>query len=381
MDVLNKQGWRGLIWLFLLSLLCVQVYFHLIADLLPSDPAFPTYVGWRLAMVLGDLLQLALVYRMAQNHFPKPWLWLFLAFLWLVDMRAWVAFPEAGAGLTALLAVFMVWLHLKRVYAGEVRIGLLIVASLFTALTSCFSLVTGLFLALGIAFFSWFHCFLHEREERGVSYGKVSRKVVCRRWLRFWGFYWLLPLLLFYFVGLGFLAAFRLWPVFLEWLSGPTTAAAGNMSVIGYFSSFHWEFTQAFEVAPTLNRMPEFFRPIFQTLNALRLLAIGVLPVVGILGIGYQLPNRFVYRLLQRPDEELLLFWSCGTALILSTFWASNAMRIVSVGALSFLLGFLVLVRWLKPRPKAEREAYWLFAILCFLWWISDIVRDFSSLP
>lgn len=379
LKVLNKQGWlAGL----LVLLLCVQIYFYLTAGLLPGEAVLLKNTGLRLVMVLGGLLQLALVYRMVQSHLSKPWLELFLVFLWLTGVRNWAVSPEAGAGLTALLAVLFVWLHLRQVYAGEIRVGLLVAATLLIALTGWLSLETGVSLALGIAFFSWFHSFLHEREERGVSYSKVSSKVVFKRWLGLWGLYWLLPLMLFYFVGLGILAISGWLPLLSSGRDDARLAIlTGQTPVIGYFSSFHREFTQAFQPVTNASGKPGFFAPVFQTLHALRLLFIGLLPVAGILGIGYQVPNRFVYRLLQRPDEELLLFWSCGTALILSTFWASTSMRIVSVGALSCLLGFLVLVRWLKQRAKAEREAYWLFAALCFLWWISDIVRDFSGLP
>ncbi len=330
-------------------------------------------IGLQWLIFQGCLM--AVIYRMAQNHLPKPWLGLMLVFLWVTGTPFFMASAVNWVGLSALLAVYCVWLHLRHVYAGEVRPSLLITSALFTALTGWLSIETGLFLALAILFFSWCHSFLHEREERGTGYEKVSNGALLKRWLTVWGIYWLLPFVLCHWVEGSLLTALGLWPQYLSdsasWL---LAAFKGKAPVLGYFSSFHREFEAVFKPMIFSGPMPWLLVMALQVLMGLRLLLIGVLPVVGILGMGYQVPSRFVYRLLQRPDEELLLFWISGMALILATFLDSNSVRIVSDGTLSFLLGFLVLVRWLRPRPKAQRQAYWIFSLFCGLWLVADIM-------
>jgi hypothetical protein len=318
---------------------------------------------------------MVVLYRMAQKHLPKTWLGLMLVFLWLTGTSCFTASVVNWVGLSALMAVYCVWLHLRCIYAWGGRPSLLITSALFTALTGWLSIETGLLLALALLFFSWCHSFLHEREEKGAGYEKVSSGAVLNRWLPVWGIYWLLPFVFCHLGAGSLLTALGLWPQHLgnsaSWL---LQAFKGNALEFGYFSSFHREFEAVFK--PMIFSEPRPWLPVLalQVLMGLRLLLIGVLPVVGILGMGYQVPGRFVYRLLQRPDEELLLFWISGTALILATFPDSSSVRIVSVGTLGFLLGFLVLVRWLTPRRKAQRQAYWIFSLFLGLWLAVDIV-------
>jgi hypothetical protein len=334
---------------------------------------FSQSIGFQSLIFQGCLM--AVIYRLAQNHLPKPWLGLMLVFLWVIGTPCFTASVVNWAGLSALLAVYCVWLHLRHVYAGQVRPSLLSASALFTALTGWLSIETGLLLALAILFFSGCHSFLHEREERGTGYEKVSNRAVLKRWLPVWGIYWLLPFVLCHWVEGGFLTALGLWPQYLRGSASLLLSVfKGQALALGYFSSFHREFEAVFKPMIFSGPMPWPLVVALQVLMGLRLLLIGVLPVVGILGMGYQVPGRFVYRLLQRPDEELLLFWISGTALILATFSDSGSVRIVSDGTLSFLLGFLVLFRWLTPRPKAQREAYWIFFLFCGLWLAADIV-------
>ncbi|WP_373532659.1 hypothetical protein [Vampirovibrio sp.] len=340
-----------------------------------------SYQGILLQWFVFQGCLMAVVYRMGQNHLPRIWLGLLLVFLWLIGTSYFTASQVNWVGLSALLAVYCVWLHLRQVYAGEIRPSLLSTSALFTALTGWLSVETGLLLALAILFFSWIHCFLHEREEKDLRDNKISSQAVLNRWFPAWGVYWLLPFVLCHLVEGGLLTALNLWPQFLtdsgSWLSA---FFKGKAPIPGYFSSFHREFEAAFQPLTFSNRIPHWLGFAVQILTGLRLLGIGVLPVLGILGMGYQVPGRFVYRLLQRPDEELLLFWLSGAALILATFLDSSTVRIVSDGTLSFLLGFLVLARWLTPRPKAQREFYWILALFFGLWLAADVLMAYLRL-
>lgn len=319
---------------------------------------------WLIWWVPGWLLKPGLLYAMAKAHLPRFWLWLLLGFILWCDFQYQAPLLCFWAGILAVLAVWLVWRHLQQVYAGAIQPAFLIAAGLIMAFTFCLSREIGFCLTVGLAGFSILHCFLHEREEKGIAYSQVSNRAVAKRWLGLWGLYWLLPLCVFYGVlnvlntGLGlnwdFAAACRADDRSIQW-------------PLGYFSSFHQEFGNALK--PLLKGPVQFYglQIGFCLADAVWLTLIGILPIVGILGMGYQLPGRFVYRLLQKPDEELLLFWLGGTAMILATLIHSTAAQIVAHGALAFLLGFVVWCRWLQRRSSAERVFRRLALILLLL--------------
>lgn len=336
---------------------------------------------WGLCFFAQAMLALGLLYRLGKGHLPWRWLVLSLLFVGTILFRA----DALWVGVLCLMAVFLVWKHLHQVYAGETRCWLLVGSGVITGLLLGGVFHSGLALALGLGLFSVLHCFLHEREEKDISYGQVSGRNVWRRWLRLWGVYWLLP------SGVGFVAvllAGRFFPPENVWPALPLQAmpSSGQQAGgIGYFSTFHQEFLMIFQDAHSQATAWQgaFFQDtapmwmplaVERALMAMQLALLGFLPVLGIVGLGSQVPNRFVYRLLQRPDEALLLIFVSGTALILGTLWHSTSGQIASNGLLALLMGFIALARWLRLRPRLEQvvyPAFWIFSLLgllCLLW-------------
>lgn len=277
---------------------------------------------------------------MASGHLARPWLMLLLVLWGLLGLAYLCGGPSVWAGLTALWAVFGVWYYLQRRYAGQSGMTGLWGCSAFTLLTLWLSRTTGLALMAALFSFSGLHCFLHEREERAVGYGVVPRRAVFARWARSWGVGWALPALVGFFGGQFLLPGWG--SGFIPW-EGFASSGGGVLLPWGYFSSFHQEFTALWE---TTGGSAALGNPVGVAVSAglksTGLLLIGLLPILGILGGGCHIPGRFVYRLLQRPDEELLLFWLCGLSLIIATGGHSTSDSIVAHGFFAFLLAFWV---------------------------------------
>lgn len=319
-----------------------------------------------LVMCVQVILLLGLLYQLGKGHLAQRWLVLMCLFTGAVLLGA----DQLGAGLLCVVAVFLVWKHLHQVYAGEIRPRLLLGSGLIAGFLLAVAPHSGLALTLGLGVFSVLHCFLHEREEKNISYTQVSNKAVLHRWLRLWGRYWLLP------TALAFGASTLVGGIGLvntqvpARLLGLTGLALPLATGIGYFSTFHQEFQNLFFVP---FQKPSGFGAslsVERIVLAIWLILLGFLPVLGIIGLGAQVPNRFVYRLLQRPDEELLLIFITGTALILGTLGHSTSSQIASYGPLALLMGFMVTVRWLRTRPRLEPIAYlslWAVSLLCLL--------------
>lgn len=328
-------------------------------------------LGLRLLVVMGWLVQLLLIYTMGKNHLPKVWLSLFLVFLWLTDSRYPIFQHHFWSGLAALSAVFMAWKYLQTLYNGNPQRGFISLAGILCAATFWITQSLGILLAAALMFYSLLHCFLHEREERGVGYRQVSNAAVFSRWIKTWGLYGVLPWLGFHAVCVLTLMGLGIWPDFMrdtfQWLAG---GHYNQTSVLGYYPTFHKEFAET--IKPFIDGVPfpAALLFIFRFPIAFHLFLIGLLPIIGILGMGYALPNRFHYRLLQREDDELLLLWLCATAMIISTMSYSTSMHITSNGGIAFLLGAIVIVRFLTRRPQAEQAMRWMtgtFSVLLLL--------------
>ncbi len=309
-------------------------------------------------MLIGGLLQWILLIRMGRPHLANGWLVGFLCFLIPTTLLyGWLGLlspPVFWSGCTALIAVYGIWRYIQQVYLGAVQRRVLLLSALACSLTCLLSIIAGGWLTFAIGIFSVLHSVLHEREEKGTSYTQVSNAAVFHRWRKRWGVYWLLP----------FVAANAIGALCLGlWGNGslvwhPLAMGLGDPHGIpvGYFATFHQEFQRILN--PTLGTASGSASDTkgLRVLAAMGLSLLGVLPIVGILGMGYQVPNRFVYRFLQRPDEELLLLWLSATGLILATLFQSDSAHIVQWGSLSWLLGFVVLARWLSRRPQIERQ-------------------------
>lgn len=319
----------------------------------------------RLMFFSQTIFLLSLFYQLGKGHLAQQWLVLLCLFTGTILFKA----DQLWAGLLCLAAVFLILKHLHQVYAGEIRPLILLGSGLISGLLLGSVVHAGLALTLGLGLFSVLHCFLHEREEKNISYGQVSNREVLHRWLRLWGIYWLLPLGLASVISFG-MGRFSVWedcfPVGMFQAMVPSGKTANGF---GYFSTFHQEFQNLFQ----LSRDASEILPVLvadSVLMVIQLVLMGFLPVLGILGLGYQVPNRFVYRLLQRPDEELLLIFIAGTSLILGTLGHSTSNQIASYGPLAMLMGFIVMVRWLQVRPRLEQIAYlslWVLSLLCLL--------------
>lgn len=313
-------------------------------------------LGLRLVILVGWLLELLMMYRMGKNHLPKVWLGLFLAFLWLTDSRYPIFQHHFWSGLTAMASVLMAWQYLQSLYNGNPKKGFISLSAVLCAATFWFTQSLGILLTLSLAIYSWLHCFLHEREEQGIGYRNVDNRSVFARWLKTWSVYGLLPWIAFHLVCISILLGLGLWPDFVrdtfQWIAG---GHYNQTSILGYYPTFHKEFEDT--IRPFLGGVPfpTILLFIFRIPIACHLFLIGALPVVGILGMGYTLPNRFHYRLLQRQDDELLLLWLCATGMIISTMSYSTSMHITSNGGIAFLLGFIVLYRFLLHKPRAEK--------------------------
>jgi hypothetical protein len=325
-------------------------------------------VGIRLWVIIGWLVQILLVYQMAKRHMPLVWLGLFVAFLALTDARYPINQHHFWSGFAAVLAVFFAWKHLQQVYAGNVKPLYLVLSAVFSGVCLWTTQSLGVAITGALGLFSLLHCFLHEREEKGISYRQVSNWQVLQRWARSWGRYWALPLLLFHGGCVAILWMLGIWPEFvrdvIQWLAG---GHYNKTTVLGYFPTFSGEFVQT--VKPLIDGVPMPFMLLFafRIPIAIHLFLIGLLPVLGILSTGYLLPNRFVYRLLQREDEELLLFWIAAVAMVIASMTYCTSMHLVSNGALAFLLGWLAMVRWITRRPRLERAAQMAVGGFCFL--------------
>lgn len=313
---------------------------------------------------IQGFLLLSLLYSLGKGHLKQGWLWLLMAFVGLALLKA----DQILAGWMGLATVVLVWKHLQQVYAGDIRPWILVSAGSLMAVTLWFAFYPGLAVTLGIGLFSVLHCFLHEREEKNISYGQVANRDVWVRWLRLWGRYGLLS----FFLTLGVCVVIC---VFFNYGKSLPLGALNRVSSfdqvatsVGYFSTFHQEFLAIFKPLNAEGISDSTGLVLSDALKATHLFLIGFLPVLGIVGLGYQVPNRFVYRLLQRPDEELLLIFIAGTTLILGTLANSTSGEIASFGAIAFLMGFIVLTRWLSVRPGLEKLTYGLLWIVCVLW-------------
>jgi hypothetical protein len=313
-------------------------------------------IGIRLWILMGWLAEMALLYEMSKQRMSKLWMGLFLAFLWIADSRFTINQHHFWSGFAALVAVYFAWKHLQTVYAGAPKGQFLVASAVFCAMCLWTTQSLGVAMTGALGVFGLLHCFLHEREEKGISYRQVSNVEVLRRWGRSWGLYWALPTLGFHAACIVILVMLGIWPEFLrdvvQWLAG---GHYQKTSVLGYFATFSQEVKEM--LLPLINGVPLVYLPIFgfRVPQALNLFMIGLLPVIGILSTGYLLPNRFVYRLLQRDDEELLLFWISALGMIISSMTYCTSMHLVSNGSLAFLLGWLALVRWFAKRPRLER--------------------------
>lgn len=310
-------------------------------------------VSLRLWVIIGWLVELLLITVMAKGQIKQPWLGLLIAFVALTDLRYPVFQHHFGSGLLALLSVYMAWRSIEIFYQPRQSSSkgqyFLLGCGLLTGLTFWFTQSLGILLTLALGGFSILQCFLHEREEKGLTYSEVSNKLVWLRWVKTWGVAWLLPLLSVHVSAVVLLACSGLLPAFLRdtfgWLGG------GNYSqttVFGYFVTFHQEFLET--IKPLTQGVPMPYTALFwcRVPIALHLFLIGALPVVGLLGVGYALPQRFLYRLLRQEDEELLLWWFAALAMMLSTFSYSTSMHIVSNGVLFFLLAAWAIQAWMS---------------------------------
>lgn len=353
-------------------LLLMAALYALLSQSPPKMVSSSTAIGVaHVTLLFGCFAQLAMVYRLGQGHLSRHWLWLLTGFIWLTGF----GYGLSLGGLLALSAVFCVWKHIQQVYVGEARPRLLALSGMLIALAGWSEFYMGLALTLGLAFFSFLHCFLHEREEQGVSYTKVSSRVVWQRWFKSWGLNWGLPLLVSCAVCLGIVLLGDSGVTLPDRLLGVFIPSSPAGTAFGYFSTFHREFAAILLPLSIASPSPAAGLILSRVLMAVHLSLIGILPIVGILGMGYQVPNRFVYRLLQRPDEELLLFLLSGIALILATLGDSTAERIVGHGSLAFMLGFLVLARFLRRRPLMDRILRWGVSIYYGLLLFSYLLR------
>jgi hypothetical protein len=299
-----------------------------------------------------------LIYDMGKQHVSRMWMGLFLVFLWIADARFLINQHHFWSGFTGLVAVYFAWKDLQSVYAGNANRWFLVGCALFCAICLWTTQSLGVALSIGLGLFGLLHCFLHEREEKGIGYRQVSNWEVLKRWGCTWGLYWALPSLAFHGACMVVLIVLGILPEFLrdvvQWL------AAGHYqqtSVLGYFPTFSQEILEILRPLIDGVPMPYLLLFIFRIPIALNLFLIGLLPVLGLLSTGYLLPNRFVYRLLQRGDEELLLFWVAALAMIISTMTYCTSMHLVSNGGLAFFLGWLAMARWFAKRPWLERPA------------------------
>ncbi len=332
-------------------------------------------VGLRILVLFGWLLEMALIYEMGKTYLSKSWLLLLMTLLWLTFSRYPVFQHHFFSGLTALLAVFFVWRYLQGVYAAKALSRYLLAAGVCCAITFWITQSLGVLITIALGLLGLLHCLLHEREEKGITFREISNQAVAQRWFKRWGVVWLLPMLAVHAVCIGILCLLGIWDDFLRdaifWLLGGHYQAT---TVIGYFPTFHSEFEET--LRPLIEGVPWPILGLFllRIPIALHLVLMGVLPVVGLLGVGYQLPNRFAYRLLRLEDEALLLFWIAAMAMIISTLSYSTSMHLVSNGALAFLLGWIVLYGFLKQFPKRLVRAQVMIGIFCILLLLGAVV-------
>lgn len=338
-------------------------------------------LGLRLWLVMAWFLILLLIYDMLRERVSKVWCFLFLAFLWLTESMYPVYQHHFWSGLTALIAVYCIWRALKQIYQGKSTTTFLAISGIFTALTFWITQSLGVLMALALGVFSVLHCILQEKEEKGVSFRQLSWGCVVRRWLKPWGGVWLGTMLGVHLVWVVAFLSLGIWDEFwrdsIQWL---TRGHYQQTTVIGYYSTFSQEVTQT--LRPFIDQLPAEILVwfTFRIFVVAHLFLIGVLPIIGILGTWYVLPGRFLYRLLRREDEVLLLFLLASLALVVSTFNYSGSMHIVSNGPLPLMLGWLVLVNWLSARPKHEREMQVVTAVFCVLLLFGGIIGSLMQL-
>ncbi len=201
---------------------------------------------------------------------------------------------------------------LRAAYRAEPGRGWLLLCGTQLGLAAGAAPVAGAGLAVALALFGWLHHFLHEREEKHLLSTQVSAGEVGRRWLLSWGLWCLLP-------GWG------LWHV----LSGRVAPLWAGRWAGGYFGGFQAEWLGAWT--------PPGWQSLIQSAC---LLAVGVLPIWGLLGSGKRLPDRFIYRLLQASDEQQLLLWLGALAMIVATFWDGRSYAVLIMGVPAWWLVF-----------------------------------------
>ncbi|MCE3235487.1 MAG: hypothetical protein K0Q50_1667 [Vampirovibrio sp.] len=316
----------------------------------------PGQDGRALLSLMGWLGQLLLIFRFAQSYLPISWLWRLLVFIALLGLQRFVPDVIVWAGFTALAAAYFVWRYLTEVYrggySGKARSAYLIGVGICCAVTGGLMPEAGWGISLGLAIFSLLHCFLREREEKGLSYHQVSNRLVWQRWAKSWGLCWALPLI----AMTGFGASLADWLDVSRFIPPAMLNASTEKGAvgIGYFSSFHAEFAAALQPLASPTGQAQSLTRLGCSASAIRLVLIGLLPIIGILGVGYMLPNRFVYRLLRLEDEALLLYWMCGGMLIVATLGHSDSGTIAGLGGLPIMLGWLASYRWVERRPRLE---------------------------
>jgi hypothetical protein len=313
-------------------------------------------LGLRMLIIVGWLVEILLIYTMGKNHLSKVGLGILLAFLWLSDSQYLIFQHHFWSGLMALSSVFMGWCYLQTLYNGKPQRHFISLCGILCAATFWATQSLGLILTAALMLYSLLHCFLHEREEKGVGYRHVSKVAVLARWFKDWGVYGALPWLAFHALCIATLSALGIWADFVrdtfQWLAG---GHYYKTTLLGYYSTFAQDFKKT--IQPFLDgvKFPTLLLFIFRFPIAFNLFFMGLLPIIGILGMGYALPHKFQARLLQREDDELLLLWLCATGMILSTMTYSTAMHILSNGSIAFLLGAIVISRFLARRPKTVR--------------------------
>lgn len=257
----------------------------------------------------------------------------------LVASSLWLGSPReemALAGLFLLTAVAWARRDMQAAYGEPCGSPPLLVCGIMAGLGFWLFPAAGGFMLTALTVSSGLHHFLHEREEKNLTFRQVSNRAVLRRWLGSWGLHGLLVALL-----LAILLMIALPQADDPWRPE------------GYFWRFHTQWLSAWQT------------PGGQGAGiALWLLLIGSLPVFALVYGGWYLRERLMYRLIQQADEEWLLFWLGSLAMVGASLSAGDAAAMSALGPLPFLLGFWGMQAALRDRPGGLHALHWLMGAI-----------------
>ena len=277
-----------------------------------------TIIGIRFLVLAGWIIEIVLLFKLARLFMPLHWCWLMAAFLWATDTRYIVHQHPFWSGFCVLLATYFACHYVQYKHQKY-----LVLSGILAGLAPWITQSSGVLGLLGFGIF----CILTQQQS-------------LKTWLR----YWLLPALGVSVFWIILLLTQGAWPDF--WQDAVLWLWHGNYTKttqVGYFVTLGEELHTT--ILPLLHPLswPTKLFYAFRLPIALQLLLLAGLPLLGILGNGWQLWQQHLKQPVKPPQQILLLVTLNAAMMVLATCSYSTSMHLTSNGGLGLLCGFIVL--------------------------------------